>query len=315
MSVAVLGEALIDLIVGKDGAYRPHLGGSPYNVAIGLARQGASVCYLAPLSNDAFGDQLHESLCAEGVQIPIARRSHLPTSLALVTTDEDGMPAYRLYRQGVADKDNSAEEIEANLSEDLQVFHTGSLAITPSQVPKIRRLFELMHQNDVTVSLDINIRLQATSDTAAYLDGVRSLLPLADIVKASDEDLEPFRFAANARLAAELVYKEMGSGLLVLTEGESGAALYTTNATIEMKSYPIAHMKDTIGAGDAFHSAFLASLCRADAFREPCHVIDSDVLRDALDFACAAAAINLSRVGCSPPTQSEVEKFMQSARS
>jgi fructokinase len=103
--------------------------------------------------------------------------------------------------------------------------------------------------------------------------------------------------------------------MLVLTEGERGASLFTTNGTIEMKSYPIDDMKDTIGAGDAFHSAFLAFLCRADAFTESCHVIDSDVLSDALDFACAAAAINISRVGCSPPTQSEVEDFIQSARS
>ena len=50
MSIAVLGEALIDFIVGSDGAYRPHLGGSPYNVAIGLARQGIDVSYLSPLS-------------------------------------------------------------------------------------------------------------------------------------------------------------------------------------------------------------------------------------------------------------------------
>jgi fructokinase len=235
--------------------------------------------------------------------------------LALVTIDEAGMPAYRLYREGIADKDASFEEIEANLPHNLRVFHTGSLAITPSQLPKIRSLFELMHRNGVTVSMDINIRLRASLDTIAYLDGVRSLLPLANIVKASDEDLEPFQFAANTRRAAELAYKEMGSGMLVLTEGEGGAVLYTANGTTEKRSYPIAHVKDTVGAGDTFYSAFLASLCRADAICGPYRDIDSDVLSDALDFACAAAAINISRVGCSPPTQSEVEEFMQSARS
>ena len=62
MSIAVLGEALIDFIVGSDGAYRPHLGGSPYNVAIGLARQGMDVSYLSPLSNDTFGDQFYAAL-------------------------------------------------------------------------------------------------------------------------------------------------------------------------------------------------------------------------------------------------------------
>ena len=49
MAIAVLGEALIDFIAGEDGAYRPHLGGSPYNVAIGLARQGIEMPRLHPL--------------------------------------------------------------------------------------------------------------------------------------------------------------------------------------------------------------------------------------------------------------------------
>jgi len=121
MAIAVLGEALIDFIVGDDGAYRPHLGGSPYNVAIGLARQGIDVSYLSSLSDDSFGDQLLGSLLKEGVQIPLKRRSLWPTSLALVTINEQHQPDYRLYREGVADKDTSFEEIVGNLPEKLRI--------------------------------------------------------------------------------------------------------------------------------------------------------------------------------------------------
>ncbi len=314
MSVAVLGEALIDFIVGEDGAYRPHLGGSPFNMAIGLVRQGVTVSYLSPFSDDTFGDQLHDALRENGVDTPVARRSLWPTSLALVTIDDHGMPAYRLYREGIADKDTSFEEIEASLPNELRVFHTGSLAITPSQLPKIRDLFALMHDKNVVVSMDINIRLRASLNTQAYLDGVRSLLPLADIVKASDEDLEPFQFATDTRKAAEYAYEKMGSGMLVLTEGKRGALLYTSNGTIEASTYPIAHIEDTVGAGDTFHSAFIASLCRANVIAGPYGDIDPYVLTDAVDFACAAAAINVSRVGCNPPSQDEVEKFIESIR-
>lgn len=313
MTIAVLGEALIDLIIGEDGAYRPHLGGSPFNVAIGLARQGMHVSYLSPFSDDTFGDQLHDALREEGVDIPLDRRSLWPTSLALVTIDEQGMPTYRLYREGIADKDTSYEEINASLPEGLQVFHTGSLAITPSQLPKIRNLFALMHERGVVISMDINIRLRASINTDAYLEGVRSLLPLADIVKASDEDLEPFGFAEDTRGAAAAAHAEMGSGMLLLTEGKGGALLHTANGTIERKSYPTARVEDTVGAGDTFHSAFLAFLCRAGAIAGPYRDIDPDVLGNAVDFACAAAAINVSRVGCSPPTQGEVEQFIQAA--
>ena len=156
MSIAVLGEALIDFIVGEDGAYRPHLGGSPFNVAIGLARQGVPVSYLSPFSDDTFGDQLHDALADEGVDLPLQRRSLWPTSLALVTIDEQGLPTYRLYREGIADKDTSFEEIAGNLPDGLEIFHTGSLAITPSQLPKIRKLFEYLHDRGVFWRQDAN---------------------------------------------------------------------------------------------------------------------------------------------------------------
>lgn len=312
MSVAVLGEALIDFIVGDDGAYRPHLGGSPYNVAIGLAREGVDVSYLSPFSDDTFGDQLRNALLKEGVEIPLTRRSAWPTSLALVTIDDDGMPTYRLYREGIADKDTTFDEIRASLPDDLQVFHTGSLAITPSQLPRIRQLFDLMHQRDVVVSMDINIRLRASLDTKAYLDGVRSLLPHADIVKASDEDIDALQLDQDPRKAAELAFAEMGDGMLIFTEGRGGAVLINEHGSIEKSAYPIANIQDTVGAGDTFHSAFLAALLRAGWADKPRGEVSQKLLADAVDFACAAAAINISRKGCSPPTQQEVEAFVAS---
>ena len=311
MAIAVLGEALIDFIVGDDGAYRPLPGGSPYNVAIGLARQGMPVSYMSPFSDDVFGDRLRAVLRREGVSLPIARRSTRPTSLALVTVDESGAPTYRLYRQGIADTDTSFAEIADNLPEDMQVFHTGSLAITPGQLPRIRQLFELMREKGVVISMDINIRLGASSDTDAYLEGVRSLLPLADIVKASDEDLEPMGFATDTREAARIAHEEMGAGMLLLTEGQGGASLLTASGAIESQSYPIATVGDTVGAGDTFHSAFLAALSRSGAIHGAYENVAPDILSATLDFACAAAAINVSRKGCNPPTETEVNRFIE----
>ena len=310
MTIAVLGEALIDLIIGDDGAYRPHLGGSPYNVAIGLARQGIDVSYLSSLSDDSFGDKLKESLLNEKVRVPLQRRSPWPTSLALVTVDDQGNATYRLYREGIADKDTSFEDIVENLPDDLRVFHTGSLAITPSQLPKIRKVFDLMHERGVLVSVDINIRLRASIDTQKYLDGVRSLLQVADIVKASDEDVEAFNFDSDARTSAEMIFGEMNPGLLVLTEGTGGAVLFSEQGMVSKRAYPVATLVDTVGAGDTFHSAFLAFLCRSGELSRSIAEISIETLANALEFACAAAAINVSRSGCSPPTEIEVSEFI-----
>ena len=310
VKIAVLGEALIDFIAGEDGSYRPHLGGSPYNVSIGLARQGIDVSYLSSLSDDSFGDQLKKSLLNESVKLPLERRSLWPTSIALVTLDSQGHPTYRLYREGIADKDTSYEEIAGNLPADLRVFHTGSLAITPSQLPKIRKVFDLMHERGALVSIDINIRIRASLDRQKYIDGVRSLLGSADIIKASDEDLMALGLSDNARSSAEMVYAEMGGGVLVLTEGDGGAVVYSNGGQIAQDSYRIPLVVDTVGAGDTFHSAFLAYLSHNGELSKPLAEIPIETLGSALKYACAAAAINVSRAGCSPPTCGEVTEYM-----
>jgi len=310
MTVAVLGEALVDLIARDDGAYRPHLGGSPYNTAIGLARQGVEVSYLSSLSDDRFGDQLRQSLLNEGVRTPLERRSLWPTSLALVNVDEHGQARYRIYREGIADKDTSFDEIVGNLPENLAVFHTGSLAITPSQLPKIRKVFEYLDERGVVLSVDINIRLRASIDTDRYLDGVQSLIRDAHIVKASDEDLAAFDIGTGARKSAEIIRDEIGAGILVVTEGSGGAVLMSEQGTVEKRAYPVATLVDTVGAGDTFHAAFLASLYRSGELSGSMADIDIETLANALDFASAAAAINVSRAGCAPPTEAEVREFI-----
>jgi fructokinase len=310
VQVAVLGEALIDFIADDSGAYHAHLGGSPFNVAIGLARQGMQTSYLASLSDDHFGDQLQQALSAEGVSLPLQRRSLWPTSIALVTLSSEGQPSYRLYREGIADKDTQYEEIIDSLPDGLRLFHTGSLAITPSQIPKIRAVFELLRGRGVLISIDINIRVRASIDRDKYINGVRSLFPFADIIKASDEDLAALGMGDTTRATADAVYREMAGGLLILTEGDGGAVAFSPAGEATHPSYRIAELVDTVGAGDTFHSALLAWLSRGGYLDGSVENIPLDALRDGLGYGCAAAAINVSRAGCAPPTHDQVTAFI-----
>lgn len=314
MAIAVLGEALIDLVASGDQSYRAHPGGSPFNVAIGLARQNMDVHYLSPLSDDEPGNQLRDVLLTEGVQVAIERRSRFPTSLALVTLDSKGVPAYRLYREGVADKDVSADEVMAHLPADLTLFHTGSLAITPSQLPKIRTLFAALRERGVPVSIDINVRLGASANEDRYLSGVRSLLPLCDIVKASDEDLAALALHSDTLKASHIAYEEMHGGLMIATLGEDGAVLHHNDGSLQSRAYPVSNLVDTIGAGDTFHAAFLAAILRDGIVEENLSNARPQALGKALEYACAAAAVNVMRAGCQPPTPIEVEALISATR-
>ncbi|MEN0061543.1 MAG: carbohydrate kinase [Myxococcota bacterium] len=306
-TIAVVGESIMDLIRQPSGAFRPHVGGSPYNVARALARQGVPVSYMSPLSADAFGDALHDALVAEGAQVPECPRSSRPTSLAVVTIDESGQPAYGLYREGIADRDISADELLARLPPDVGVLHTGSLALVPGELPKMRRVLQTARARGVLVAIDLNVRLSAEPNRDAYVQGLIDLLPLGDIVKASDEDLDALGMGPNPRSAARQVLDRLEGGLVALTMGSEGAMLVTATGEVERPAFSVADVVDTVGAGDCFQAALLAALQRSGLLDQRGFAkAPTAALVDALDHARVAAALNVTRAGASPPTWEEV---------
>ncbi|MBT8077796.1 MAG: carbohydrate kinase family protein, partial [Gammaproteobacteria bacterium] len=115
------------------------------------------------------------------------------------------------------------------------------------------------------------------------------------------------------RDSAEVLFGEMGGGMLVLTEGSRGAVLFTEEETVSRPAWPVGTLVDTVGAGDTFHAAFLAFLYRHGELSGSMKGVSSETLESALEFASAAAAINVSQSGCSPPTADEVARFISAA--
>src|SRR5271155_221946 len=84
--ILISGEALIDLIPDPAVAdrYDAVLGGSPFNVAIGLARLGAPTVFVSRLSSDPNGESLAAALARAGVDLSLVARDVRPTTLAFV---------------------------------------------------------------------------------------------------------------------------------------------------------------------------------------------------------------------------------------
>lgn len=305
--IAVIGESIIDLIRQPSGDFRPHLGGSPYNVARTLGRQGIAATYLSPLSSDSWGTALSEALRAEGVGLPDTARSPCPTSIAVVTVDETGQPSYGLYREGVADRDVTVDELVARLPSSVRVLHTGSLALVPSEIDKMRAVIELARSRGILVAVDVNLRPAAVRERAAYAQGILDLLPRCDVVKASDEDLVHLGLGRDADAAARSVFEQLEGGLVALTRGAAGATLITARGAIDRPAFPVPHVVDTVGSGDCFQGALLAALSNAGLLMGRAFATAApEALAAALDHARAAAALNVTRAGASPPTWDEV---------
>ena len=84
--ILISGEALIDLIPDpvKANAYDAVLGGSPFNVAIGLARLGSQTAFVSRISADGNGEALAASLANNGVELGFVVRDKRPSTLAFV---------------------------------------------------------------------------------------------------------------------------------------------------------------------------------------------------------------------------------------
>lgn len=313
--IATVGEALVDLIEQSDGNFRASLGGSVCNFTLGLARQAVRAKYLSPISEDDFGRQFHELLTENGVLLNPGSRSPLPTSLAIVHLDERGSPGYTFYRDSVADRDAEPEDLLAGLPEEVEVLHTGGLALVPADLPKMLTVIEAAARRGAVLSIDANLRPLAVKDTEAYVTGVERALRRAHIVKISDEDANALGLReATAASVAEHFFSPSASGdssirLIALTLGARGAALVTRALTVELPAPVPKRIVDTVGAGDCFHAGLIASLSRAGALRAPTKLdeLDEELLTRSLRHALAAAAFALMRLGCSPGTWEQIE--------
>jgi fructokinase len=128
--ILVCGEALVDLfILGQNG---PRLqaeavaGGSPYNVAIGLARLGCSSAFCGGLSRDRFGELLVGELVKEGVSLDFAARMKELTTISVVATDSKGVPLYSFHGEGAADRSLTASDVMKPLPDSIEAITIGS---------------------------------------------------------------------------------------------------------------------------------------------------------------------------------------------
>jgi fructokinase len=309
---AVLGEAIIDLIPNRNGELKPNPGGSPYNVARALGKQGMRTRYLSPLSQDSFGHILEKQLITDGVCVDENNKVAKPTSLAVVQLDEAGIPNYSLYREGIADREYHPVEIVARLPESLRLFHSGSLALVPQDIERVIEIIKVMKSRNILISIDFNFRANVVADQQAYVSGLESLIPYCDVLKASDEDLGMMGYTPDLDQIAGDLLSQMKQGLVVFTRGEKGACLYHQQYKVEFEGFRVDHLVDTVGAGDSFQAGMLSTLYREHGLDPQSWSSASESeLKRILVWASACAAINVTREGCNPPNSAEVEAFLK----
>jgi len=306
--LTVIGEALIDLVPGgTPRAYTATPGGSPCNVAIGLARLGQDTALMARLAGNAFGLILRDRAAAEGIDLSAAPHATEPTTLAVVSLDDAGRAAYDFYVDGTADWQWTVAET-SRVPEATAVLHFGSIASwTPPGSAAVIDLAQRLHGcGDVLVSYDPNVRPSLLGDHEHGQRMVERAIRAVHLAKASAEDIA-WLYPGQSPGDVAGLWHRLGVTLVVITDGGDGATAFTPRGAPVHRPGRTVTVADTVGAGDSFTAGLLGSLARRE-WQVPGSLarLSADQLSAVLDDAITVSAITCERAGADPPALADL---------
>ena len=304
----MIGEALVDLVPdAAAGGYRENPGGSPFNVAVGLARLGNCTSLMARFADDRYGRLLRAAAAAEGIDLRAAPRAAEHATVATATVADAGQVTYEFDMDGTADWQWTAAELR-DLSPGTELLHFGSIASwTPPGAARIADLVaDLRASGSVLISYDPNVRPAVFGRRDRGIEVVERAVRDAQVVKASREDVE-WLYPEIAPADVATRWSRLGAKLVVVTDGADGAAAYRgTRAPLHRPGRRVT-LVDTIGAGDAFTAGLLTGLARRRVHRNGrLEGIPDGTLADIIDEAVLVSAITCEREGADPPKLDEL---------
>ena len=303
----VIGEALVDVVIHPGAEPVDIPGGSPANVALGLARLGRDAELDCWIADDERGRAIRSHLVADGVRITPGSDGAERTSTAQATIGEDRAATY------VFDLDWTPPYPAP--AEPPILVHTGSIAAILE--PGARTVEQVLRdfRASATVCYDPNARPQLMGSPEEAREIVERLVALSDLVKCSDEDVAWF-YGINEDDDAALEgvlrgWLQMGPAIVVVTRGKRGAlALTHSGLRLEVPADPAVVVADTVGAGDSFMGGLEDGLWSEGLVgaqqREALRAIDAAALERVVRHASRIADITVSRAGANPPTRAEL---------
>lgn len=260
--VVGIGEALWDILPeGKK------IGGAPANFAYHISQFGLASKVVSAVGDDSLGRQITERFSAKGLSQLIDVAPY-PTGTVQVEVDEAGIPQYDIKENVAWDNIPYTAALD-ELAQHTRAVCFGSLA-QRNIVSRttINRFIDAIPRTDNTlVVFDTNLR-QNYYDKEVLADSMRR----CNILKINDEELEIVSRIFDLRgtdmeQQCRALLQIYNLKAVILTCGVNGSYV-VTSATASFQPTPKVDVADTVGAGDSFTAAFIASLLRGKSLTQ-----------------------------------------------
>lgn len=314
VDVVALGELLIDFTeagTGKDGMklFEQNPGGAPANLLTVISHMGYKAAFVGKVGDDMHGVFLKRTLEKEGIDTKnLIVDSNYFTTLAFVEINKNGERNFSFARKPGADTQLKRSELNVNLLSNCKIFHFGSLSLTdfPAKEATLAAI-DIAKKNEAVISYDPNYRASLWTNESDAIDVMKSVIPLVDIMKVSDEESYLLTDEKGYLKAADKILS-LGPKLVAITLGENGVLIATNNVKEIVAGFKVEAV-DTTGAGDSFWGGFLS---RYLSYNKKIEQLELNEIRECAVSGNMVASLCVQKRGGIPaiPTCSEVEKSL-----
>lgn len=312
--VAALGELLIDFTengLSNQGNYlmEANPGGAPCNVLAMLAKLGKKTAFIGKVGNDFLGKHLKKVVEEVGIDTRnLKLDDEVHTTLAFVHTYADGDRDFSFYRNPGADMNLRAEEIDAELIAQSEVFHFGSLSLThPGVREATKKALQIAKGNGCLITYDPNLRPPLWRSLDEAKEQIGFGMEWCDVMKISDNEIQWFTGKEDFDEGIRILQDTYHIPLILLSLGRDGSRAYYKNMKVEAKPFLQKNTIETTGAGDTFCACVINYV-----LEHGLHNLTEENLQEMLTFANAAASLITTRKGALRvmPEKAEVEDIL-----
>jgi ribokinase len=300
--IVVIGSTNVDLLMKMDhlpekgetvtdSEFFQVYGGKGANQAVAAARAGGNVAFVNCVGEDAYTPQMLQNYKDDGIDTRfVFQEKGIASGHALIMIGGEGMN-YLSVAPGA-----NYKLTPQKIDEALPVLDEAAMIVMQYEIPEetIKYVIDLANRKNIPVLWNC---APARAFDSSYIPKINILV--LNEVEAGFLAGVPVENETDAEKAAQKLV-DSGVEKVIITLGSKGAFVVTKTEKVSVRAFKVEAV-DTTAAGDTFCGTF------AVAFAE------GKSLKEALQFASAAAAISVTRIGAQPsaPTRMEIEAFLK----